>query len=110
MTADQQLPVVSRARNRAVDVGELPAILLVPGPDFGRHVGGGIAHENGLRRGRSCAVLASDRDRIGKGAGLQGWTNALRVSVMAARLSAPSFRAARRASPESIVRQARGAK
>ncbi len=38
MLADLQCLFTGRTRHRPVDIGELPAIALVPGPDLGRHI------------------------------------------------------------------------
>jgi len=40
--ADGQNLLMGRTRHRAVDVGKLTAIGLVPGPDFGGGVAGGV--------------------------------------------------------------------
>ena len=49
MAADGQLLLVRRARDRAVDVREATAALLVPGPDLGRRVLGRVGHGRELR-------------------------------------------------------------
>ena len=44
MASDRQVLFVGRTRDRAVDIGELAAIVLVPGPDLRRHIGGLFGH------------------------------------------------------------------
>src|SRR6201999_2243953 len=42
--ADRQLLLMRRTGDRAIDIGEAPAVFLVPGPDFWRRVFGLVAH------------------------------------------------------------------
>src|SRR5690606_16730470 len=44
MLADGELLLVRRPGDGAIDVREASAVLLVPGPDFGRRIFGAIAH------------------------------------------------------------------
>src|SRR3954468_9970885 len=65
MLADRQLLVVGGTGDGTVDAGELPAVLLVPGPDFRRHVGGGVGHGEGSGE-KDAPALISPRTADGK--------------------------------------------
>ena len=77
MLADRQLLVVRRAGDRAVDVGEAAAVGLVPGPDLGRDIIGGVGHPGAL-------LTVLWHGPRGRGAGLQSI-----MGVCAALNSAP---------------------
>ena len=98
MAADRQLLVVGRAGDRAVDVGEAAAVLLVPGPDRRRGVGRCVvqAETPGFRQyaifsipatdGSSAAdiarhlqAVAAERERRAASPGLLGKVTALKA-------------------------------
>ena len=61
MASNWQVLFMGRTRDRAVDVGELTAIILVPGPDLRRHIGGLFGHDCTPVPGKARALPHIDR-------------------------------------------------